>query len=152
MDMTLFPYENVIDILNIARENKADIDVGLNMFLNNIEDIELYKQGKDMYWYHGADYVDYAALKPEVEKLGNVEVTVRKNIFRTVYMDNYKDLSKLRRAGQDDALKALFLQKVAEYPGLDKFTMEIILQSAKDNGYDISAYQDVIDSMGIELD
>lgn len=58
--------EFVEEILAIARENRVSWDVGLDMFLNNVQDAG---REEDPYVYRGADQVDYAGLRRRWEAL-----------------------------------------------------------------------------------
>lgn len=56
-----FPYQYVPEILMIAAKNGVGFDIGLRMFLNNVDDADL-PAGTDMYEYEGADHLDYEKI------------------------------------------------------------------------------------------
>ena len=56
-----FPYQYVPEILMIAAKNDVGFDIGLRMFLNNVDDADL-PAGTDMYEYEGADHLDYEKI------------------------------------------------------------------------------------------
>ena len=117
IDMTNFPYEYVNEIWDIAHANgNVSWDIGLDMFINNIDDIELHKQGKDQYWYGGADNIPYEELHAATRKMGDVEVVRRKRIYRTVYAKKaITDYAELVRSGKREELKELFISDVNKY-------------------------------------
>lgn len=113
---TNFPYEYVNEIWDIAHANNADWDVALDMFINNIDDIEEYKKGKDAYWYKGADNVPYEELHIATQEMGDAEVVRRKRIYRKVYAEKATtEYAALVRAGKRDELKKLFIADVNAY-------------------------------------
>ena len=83
--MNLIEYVN--EIFDIATANDKPIDVGMDMFINNIEDAE---RANDQYFYHGADEVDYKALKAEWNKLSAQEKANAKNEFMEFVRSNQK--------------------------------------------------------------
>ena len=62
--MTLFNYEN--EIFDICAHNNVSVDIGAIMFVNNVKDAG---DPEDQHFYHGADQVDYLALKPHLKEL-----------------------------------------------------------------------------------
>lgn len=138
----LFPYEYVIECLDIANANNMSWDIGLDMFLNNIRDIQLHKEGKDPYWYPGADQLDYEALQKVLDEVGDVEMAIRKNTFVQVYRQKaLKEYAELRRAGKNKELKEMFINDVAQYPGLPQKAIDGIIETARSLGYDVSAWE-----------
>ena len=72
----------VNEINAIAMENDMAWDIGRDMFINNIEDAEM---ANDKHFYHGADEVDYKALKVEWDKLSAQEKADAKNAYNAWY-------------------------------------------------------------------
>lgn len=115
MNVDLFPYDQVIEALDLARAYDTSWDVGLDMLLNNVADIHLHKEGKDQHWYscESADKLDYEALNEVMCGMSATDITHRKNIFREVYNANYRKYSDLRVQGKNDELHDVFLADVA---------------------------------------
>lgn len=63
---TLSDFEN--EIFDIGTHNNVTVDIAATMFLNNVKDAG---DPEDQYFYHGADHVDYLALKPQLTALEN---------------------------------------------------------------------------------
>lgn len=79
----MFNLINYVNEINaIAMANDKPWDVGRDMFINNIEDAG---REDDQYFYHGADEVDYKALKVEWDKLSAQEKVDAKNEFNAWY-------------------------------------------------------------------
>lgn len=73
------------EIIAIACENNVSWDIGMDMFVNNMEDAEAVG---DKYFYHGADDTDYKALKAEWDKLTPEDKAKAKNEFCDWYRAN----------------------------------------------------------------
>lgn len=92
--MRLTDYVN--HIFDIAHENDVDVGVAKDMFMANVQ------AGNKDHLYHGADQVDYDALKPHYEELANSQDeynnAVRENFFRIVKLredGKYEDVVNL---------------------------------------------------------
>ena len=140
----LFPYEYCNEAMDIANaNNRADWAVGLDMFINNVQDA--YAQDTDMYHYPGADDLDYKALNAIFVTMTEAEIVNRKYIYRTVYNKKAKGVyARLRRAGETKALRALFLSDIVASGMLssnDQKAMEAAIEKA---GYNVQLYSNVI--------
>ena len=67
--MKLTNYVNAI--FAIAEHNHVDWDTGVHMFLNNVHDAG---DPTDLYHYYGAEYVNYASLKTELDAMTDEEI------------------------------------------------------------------------------
>lgn len=81
----------VNEILDIAVENDVSWDIGLDMFLANVRNCG----EPDTPYYPGA-FVDYAALKPELEAMTDAQVADMKNDFAYWYRANADEIRQAR--------------------------------------------------------
>lgn len=114
MNVDMFPYDQVIEALDLAAAYDTSWDVGLDMLLNNVADVYLHEDGKDPYWYscESADKLDYHTLNEAMTGMSAADITHRKNIFREVYNSNYAKYSSLRSQGKNAELHDAFLNDV----------------------------------------
>ena len=89
--MELKNYVN--EIMDIAGENNMPWDIGLDMFVANMQNAG--EEG--LPYYPGAESVDYAALKPEWEKLSLLERADVRNTFNTYVRANLSAIIEARR-------------------------------------------------------
>ena len=95
-------HEYTQEIFNISAANDVSWDVGKDMFLANIRNA-----GQDgLPYYHGADGLDYAALKPHYDEL--VESSVD---FGMRVQENYEILTALRREGMEREMMEIMLDE-----------------------------------------
>lgn len=78
-------------ILDIAEANAASWDVGADMLLANIRN----SGQADAPYYPGA-YLDYAALKPELDAMSDQEAARMKNDFAAWYRSHADDIRRAR--------------------------------------------------------
>ena len=144
MNKDLFPYEYCAEVMDIANANDKSWDIGLNMFLNNVQDA--YQKETDPYWYSGADQLDYKALNDLAKKIGKTEVWVRQSVYYSVYRKRAIGVyARLRRAGENEALRALFLEDLTKCDELDEDTRNAIAAAAEAEGFVTSKYADAIE-------
>lgn len=91
--MELKKYVN--EIMDIARENNMPWDVGLDMFIANIQN----DGEKGLPYYAGAEEVNYGGLKPQWEALSLEERTNKKNGFTAWVRENLPAIIQARKHG-----------------------------------------------------
>ena len=89
--MDLKKYVN--EIIDIAEANGMGWDIGKDMFLANIRNC-----GNDARPYYPGAYVDYPALKLELDAMTDEQVADMKNDFDAWYRENIEAIVKARRA------------------------------------------------------
>ena len=89
--MDLKKYVN--EIIDIAEANGMGWDIGKEMFLANIRNC-----GNDALPCYPGAYVDYPALKLELDAMTDEQVADMKNDFNDWYRDNMEAIIKARRA------------------------------------------------------
>ena len=119
MNAALYPYKYIPYTFRLSKENNTGVDVGLDMLINNVNDIEKYKAGQDDDWYHGADELDYQDIHDSTKGLGLTEICIRKNVFHAVRRANAKKYQALYQAGKDDECISEFVQDVIAYLGTE---------------------------------
>ena len=114
----MFPYEYINEILDIARANDKSWDIGLNMFINNVQDAYVED---DQYFYHGADQLDYKELydkylKDRMHDSPNSWYSDITNEFNAIYRANQSEVIRMRREGcSREELKAFFVKAAEEF-------------------------------------
>lgn len=93
-----------MEIFDIAKENNADIGVGKDMFLANLE----HRKAS----YPGADHLDYAALGAEWAAMSDEEKGEQREFYRkltavTAAGGEYKALCEAHATGDRAALEAI---------------------------------------------
>lgn len=110
--MTTILYQYTPEILNIAAVNDVGHETAANMFVNNIDDIG---NTKDQYYYHGADHLDYAALKHMIPPKGT---QARADMFQVWDVDfdaHIAEISDFRDADNNEGLREFMLKLAAEH-------------------------------------
>lgn len=87
--MNLNTYVN--EILDIATANDVSWDVGADMFLANIRNC-----GDETLPHYSGAYVDYVAIKPELDAMSPEDVATMKNNFRAWYRAHEKEIREAR--------------------------------------------------------
>lgn len=84
--------EYVNEIIAIAEANDMSWDIGADMFVANIRN----SGDPEMPYYKGA-FLDYPALKPELEAMTDEAVADMKNEFAAWYREHAEEIRKARR-------------------------------------------------------
>lgn len=87
--MNLNTYVN--EIMDIATANDVSWDVGADMFLANVRN-----SGDETLPHYPGAFVDYAALKPELDAMSPEDVATMKNNFRVWYRAHEDAIRKAR--------------------------------------------------------
>lgn len=87
--------KHVNEIIDIAQANDVAWDVGADMFLANVRNCG----EPDTPYYPGA-FVDYAALKLELETMTDAQVAEMKNDFAYWYRANADEIRQARKAAK----------------------------------------------------
>lgn len=87
--MNLNTYVN--EILDIATANDVSWDVGADMFLANIRNC-----GDETLPHYPGAYVDYVAIKHELDAMAPEDVATMKNNFRAWYRAHEKEIREAR--------------------------------------------------------
>lgn len=119
MNAALYPYKYLPYTFRLSKTNDVGVDVGLDMLINNVNDIEKYKAGQDEDWYHGADELDYQDIHDSTKGLGLTEICIRKNVFHAVRRANANKYSNLYQAGKDAECISEFVQDVIAFLGTE---------------------------------
>ena len=93
MNKFLNPYVN--EIFAIATANDVDWDVGSNMFLTNIKNVDV----PGAPYYEGAD-VDYGKLANEVGSIDSETERDMLQTFRDCYNEHMAEVIALRKEGK----------------------------------------------------
>ena len=92
--MELKNYVN--EIIDIACANNMSWDIGLDMFVANIQNSDA---PENKCYYHGADEVDYAALRPEWMEMEEKARWEARFAFEKWSREKQEGITAARRAG-----------------------------------------------------
>lgn len=101
--MRLLDFVN--DIFDIAAANDVSWDVGLDMFLANIQNVVTYPEAPR---YAGAETLDYEALSTIYGELYTEEQLKE---FNDQVRKFYPEICELRKDGKRDSVDLLFAEK-----------------------------------------